>query len=133
MATNADADSVTVTFDPTVNSVQADVIQGATPLTAGVMTAAQAAKLAGIPFVGAIGAFQFTVSQPADGTDFVVTLPPGLHQPDVFYMVSMTIASLTSPTGYVIPFVDQALTHFRVVTDGTFPDLTLLNFQITHF
>jgi len=37
--------SVTVRFDPTANSRQADVIPGATPTKAGAMTAAQAAKL----------------------------------------------------------------------------------------
>ena len=133
MATSADASTVTVTFDPTLRSQQADVIPGATPQSAGCMTAAQALKLAGIPSVGAEGAFQYVVSQPANGSDFIVTLPAALIQPDSFYCVSMTIASLTSPTGYTIPFTDQTPTHFRVVTDGTFPNLTLLNFQITHF
>jgi len=41
----SNATSVTVRFDPTSNSQQADIIQAATPQNAGVMTAAQVRKL----------------------------------------------------------------------------------------
>lgn len=116
-----------------VDDVDRVFMNGATPSQDGYMSKEQAAKLAGLPSGGSVGAFQFVVSQPVDGSDFIVTLPVGLDQPDTFYCVSMTIASLTSPTGYTIPFANQTTMSFRVVTDGTLPNGTLLNFQITHF
>lgn len=108
------------------------LINDATETQSGAMSAADKTKLDGFPN-NPFGAFPYTVSQPADGSDFFVSLPAGLVQSTVNYGVSMTIASVTISTEYTIPFVSQTKTAFRVVTDGTLSNGTPLIFTVTPF
>lgn len=116
-----------VKFNGGATTQQAQAIPDATPGNDGVMTAAQAAKLASL---SGGGSFQIRVYQPAMGTDFIVLFPLSLVQPNAKYAIVPTIATANLFTGISIPYVDQTPTQFRVTTDGTLPDGTLLNFVV---
>ena len=124
---------VTVAIDPAPNSIQAQVINDATPFNDGVMTKAQAAKLAGLVPSAGSGSFQISISQPADGSDFTVTIPLALRPPTASFGVNITIATANEFTSIATSYVDNTLTTFRVTTDGTLPDGTLLNCFIQPF
>jgi hypothetical protein len=124
---------VILSFDPTANSTQGQVIRDATPFNDGVMTAAQAAKLASLFPSGSEGVFLTAISQPADGTDFIVTIPAALVPPSANYVPLPVIMTANTFTGISISFADQTRTTFRVTTDGELPDGTLLAFFIQPF
>jgi hypothetical protein len=68
----------TVAFDPTVGSIQAQIITDATPFADGVMTKVQAALLASlIPIVPIVGSVQTTNAVP---TNIAVPIPIPLNQ-----------------------------------------------------
>lgn len=122
----ANENTVAVEFDPTATNKQADVIPGATPTKAGVMTAAQAAQLAGL----SKGSFAYIVTQPGDGSDFIVPIPAALQLGTTNYRVGWTISTANVFTGVAISFADNALTQFRVTTDGDLPNGTILIFSL---
>ncbi len=123
--------SIADVFTIDTNTVLPMQIHSATPTSAGVMSAADKAKLDGLP--EPIGAFQRTVVQPADGSDFFVSLPAALVQTTANYSVAMTIVSGSIMTTFTIPFASQTNAAFRVVTDAQFDNGTLLNFIVMPF
>lgn len=99
----------------------------ATPANDGFMSAAQAAKLAGLTPAGNTQAFQYTI-QAGDNDDFFVSIPVAMS--DGNYMVTPVIASGSSFTNFIIPFSSQTTAQFEVLSDGTLPIGTLINFTV---
>jgi len=105
--------SVTVKFDPNVTQQQAAVIPDATPFSDGVMTKAQAAKLAGL--AGGAQNFERTIAA-GDGSDFFVTLPVPRTNANYTVMVNQTKGafSFLPDCPNAVP-TDRTTLHFRVV------------------
>lgn len=99
----------------------------ATPANDGYMSADQAAKLAQLTPGGGGLAFQYTTLM-GDGNDFTVTMPT--PQANALYLVTATIASGSAFTGIIVPYSAQTQETFQVLTDGTLPVGTLINFSV---
>ena len=80
-------------------------------------------------------AFRRTVRQPADGTDFRVTLP--LTFSDANYVITVGGSGNDASPFYEIRFPfqltsDRTGTYFRVLTSGPIPDGDVLEFIVQH-
>lgn len=104
-------------------------IPDATPLNDGVMTAAQAAKLAGLT-PGGSKAFKYTVSQPADGSDWIVTMPAAVVQATANYMVTAQLGTVDEFTATTIDSTSFTVNTFRVQTDAELPNGTIIFFSV---
>lgn len=75
--------------------------------------------------------FRYTVAQPADGTDFMVTLPVAMATDT--YSVFPTLAGVVSIIGIDCPDIlagDRTTTQFRVVTAAAFADGDFIDFLV---
>lgn len=99
-------------------------------------------QLSPAPFVirgaGAGGAaavtqtFRYTVAQPADGTDFMVTLPVAMANDS--YSVFPALAGVVAITGIDCPDIvagDRTTTQFRVVTAAALADGDFIDFFVS--
>ena len=71
-------------------------------------------------------AFQVAIEQPADGSDFIVDIPPALVRLDGNYRVGITVGTPNVFTGIAVDFASQTSVSFRVTTDAALPDGTIL-------
>lgn len=81
---------------------------------------------------GTTQTFRYTVSQPADGTDFMVTLPAAM--PNDSYSVFPALAGVVSITGIDCPDIlagDRTTTQFRVVTAAALADGDFVDFFVS--
>lgn len=100
----------------------------ATPVNDGLMSKEYAAIIAALTPGSLTLSFFYTITQPADDDDFVVTLPVAQTGD---YVVSAMLASNVPFTGIKIPYADQTGTTFRVLTDAVLDNGVIIGFTIT--
>lgn len=73
-------------------------------------------------------AFRRTISQPADGQDFIVSLPTALTSAN--YAISIDQSQASNYVDVICPLSGRTTSQFRVVTTGTIPDGSVLGFVV---
>lgn len=122
--------SLFIKIDPQVTHMpQAALVPPVTSTTDGAMTPELLALLLGLVTQSG-GAFQRVISQPADGTDFIVAIPTALQLGTANYQPVCSIMTPNTFTGIAFELASQTSTQFRVTTDGTLPDGTVLLFSL---
>ena len=114
-------DVVTVEIS-TSGYINADTL----PSGLAVTVAFSAASAAIIPFDSR--RFIYTVSQPGDGTDFLV--PLGTAMTNTNYVVNATLGDSSSFVNFRIPTANRALAAFRVITSGTLANGDTIYFTV---
>ena len=102
----------------------------ATSSNDGLMSQAQAARLASLTPGGSGNAFFYTI-QGGDADDFTVPIPAQIVLANASYVVAITLASNVPSTGMKVPQADQTTTTLRVITEAVYDVGVVLGITIT--